>query len=49
LWEIRAEQGGNEFRLLASFDGENLIVITSGFAKKTQKTPRQEIEPRCGA
>ena len=44
LREIRAEQGGNEFRLLCFFDGENLIVITGGFAKKTQKTPRQEIE-----
>lgn len=44
LWEVRAEFGGNAFRLLGFFDGENLIVLTSGFAKKTQKTPQQEIE-----
>ena len=44
LWEIRAEFGGNEFRLLCFFDGETVIVITGGFAKKTDRTPRQEIE-----
>ncbi len=44
LWEVRTEFGGNAFRLLGFFDGENLIILTSGFAKKTQKTPRQEIE-----
>lgn len=44
LWEIRAQLGGNAFRLLGFFDGENLVVLTSGFAKKTQKTPRQEIQ-----
>ena len=44
LWEVRAEFGGNAFRLLGFYDGENLIILTSGFAKKTQKTPKQEIE-----
>lgn len=44
LWEVRAEFGGNAFRLLGFIDGENLVILTSGFAKKTQKTPRQEIE-----
>jgi len=44
LWEVRAEFGGNAFRLLGFYDGENLIVLTSGFAKKTQKTPKQEIK-----
>ena len=44
LWEIRAEFGGDAFRLLCFFDGENLIIITGGFAKKTNKTPKQEIE-----
>ena len=29
---------------LGFFDGERLIVLASGFAKKTQKTPKQEIE-----
>jgi phage-related protein len=44
LWEIRVEFAGNAFRLLGFFDGESLIVLTSGFAKKSQKTPKQEIE-----
>lgn len=44
LWEVRAEFGGNAFRLLGFYDGDNLIILTSGFAKKTQKTPKQEIE-----
>jgi len=41
LWEVGTEYGGNAFRLLGFFDGDNLIVLTSGFAKKTQKTPKQ--------
>jgi len=43
LWEIRVQLGHNSFRLLGFFDGENLLILTSGFAKKTQKTPPQEI------
>lgn len=43
IWEVRVQFGGNIFRLLGFFDGEKLLVLTSGFAKKTQKTPRQEI------
>jgi phage-related protein len=44
LWEIRAEFGGDAFRLLGFWDAGNLIILTNGFAKKTQKTPNQEIE-----
>ncbi|MCC5842375.1 MAG: type II toxin-antitoxin system RelE/ParE family toxin [Opitutales bacterium] len=44
LWEVRVEAGGNAFRLLGFFDGDRLIVLVSGLAKKTQKTPKQEIE-----
>lgn len=43
IWEIRAQQGNNIFRLLGFFDGGKLIVLTSGFQKKTQKTPKAEI------
>ncbi len=43
IWEVRIQYGGNIFRLLGFFDGNELIVLTSGFAKKTQKTPLQEI------
>lgn len=48
LWEIRTVFGGNSFRFLGFFDGEDLIVLTSGFAKKTQKTSKQEIETAEG-
>jgi phage-related protein len=44
LWEIRAQAGGNSYRLLGFFDGPNLLILTVGFSKKQQKTPRREIE-----
>lgn len=44
LWEVRAEFGGDAFRLLGFWDTGNLIILTNGFAKKTQKTPNREIE-----
>jgi phage-related protein len=43
IWEVRVQQGGNIFRLLGFFDGATLIVLTNGFAKKSQKTPAEEI------
>jgi len=44
IWEVRSTIGNNTFRLLGFFDGPRLIVITSGFSKKTNKVPKQEIE-----
>jgi phage-related protein len=44
IWEVRVQFGGNIFRLLGFFDGKTLMILTNGFAKKSQKTPRQEIE-----
>ncbi len=43
IWEVRIQFGGNIFRLLGFLDGDELLILTSGFAKKTQKTPRQQI------
>ena len=43
LWEVRAQQGGDTFRLLGFFDGPQLVVLVSAFAKKSQKTPPREI------
>lgn len=43
LWEVRAEFGGDAFRLLGFWDEGRLIILTNGFAKKTQKTPEREI------
>jgi phage-related protein len=44
LWEIRAQMGGNSYRLLGFFDGPVLLILTSGFSKKDQKTPVREID-----
>ena len=43
IWEIRAQMGSNIFRFLGFFNHENFIVLTNGFQKKTQKTPKSEI------
>ena len=43
LWEVRAQHAGDTFRLLGFFDGPRFLVLTSGFSKKSGKTPRQEI------
>ena len=44
LWEIRVKGLSGIFRFLCFFDGSRLIVVLSGFQKKTQKTPKREIE-----
>jgi phage-related protein len=44
LYEIRVQVGSNIFRIFCFFDMENLVVIGHGFQKKSQKTPKQEIE-----
>jgi phage-related protein len=43
LWEVRAQHGGDTFRLIGFYDSPWFVVV-SGFAKKTEKTPRQEID-----
>ena len=44
LYEIRIQQGSDIFRIFCFFHKGNLIVLANGFQKKSQKTPRQEIE-----
>jgi len=44
LYEIRAEYGGNIFRVFFIFDDGNIVILFNGFQKKTQKTPPSEIE-----
>ena len=44
LYEIRVRVGNNIFRIFCFFDVENIIIIGHGFQKKSQKTPRKEIE-----
>ncbi|HEX9928047.1 MAG TPA: type II toxin-antitoxin system RelE/ParE family toxin, partial [Pyrinomonadaceae bacterium] len=43
IWEVRVDFGNDAFRLLGFLDGGKMIVLTNGFAKKTQKTPASEI------
>jgi phage-related protein len=43
IWEARIQFGGNIFRILGFENRGRFIVLTNGFAKKTQKTPRSEI------
>ena len=44
IFEIRAKVGSNISRVLYFFVIGKQIVLTNGFVKKTQKTPRNEIE-----
>ena len=43
LFEIRVQMAGNIFRIFCFFDSGKLVVLMSGFQKKTQKTPHKEI------
>ena len=44
LFEIRIELDSNIYRIFCCFDKGTLIVLFNGFQKKTQKTPKQEID-----
>lgn len=44
LFEIRIQQGSDIFRIFCFLDQGKLVVLANGFQKKTQKTPKQEIE-----
>lgn len=43
LFEVRVQLGNNIFRIFCFFDGNKFVVLLSGFQKKTQKTPLEEI------
>jgi len=44
LYEIRVKQRNDIFRIFCFFDETNIIVIINGFQKKSQRTPKIEIE-----
>ena len=44
LYEVRVEVGSNIYRIFSFFDKGNLVVLGNAFQKKTQKTPKQELE-----
>lgn len=43
IWEVRVQFASVIFRILG-FNDENKLVLTNGFVKKSQKTPRREID-----
>jgi phage-related protein len=44
LFEIRIEYQSNIYRIFCCFDEGRLVILFNGFQKKTQKTPKNEIE-----
>ena len=44
LYEARIQLGSNIWRVFCFFDKGKLVILLNGFQKKTQKTPKNEIE-----
>src|SRR5688572_5742179 len=44
IWELRQESSTNIYRVMYFFYTGRRIILLHGFQKKTQKTPRSEIE-----
>ena len=44
LYEIRVQLASDIFRIFCFFDEGKLVVLANGFQKKSQKTPKAEIE-----
>ena len=44
IWECRITLGSDAYRILCFFAGNSVVILTNGFVKKTQKTPKAEIE-----
>jgi phage-related protein len=44
LYEARIQLGSGIWRVFCFFDNGKLVILLNGFTKKTQKTPKKEIE-----
>lgn len=44
IYEVRVEVGSNIYRAFAFFDEGRLVILANAFQKKTQKTPRSELD-----
>ena len=44
LYEIRVQAGGDIYRIFSFFDEGNLIILLNGFQKKSERTPKGEID-----
>jgi phage-related protein len=43
IWEVRVAAFGDTFRILGFITEHSFVVLTNGFQKKSQETPRSEI------
>jgi Phage-related protein len=43
LYEARIQLGSNIWRVFCFFDNDKLVILLNGFQKKTQKTPKREL------
>lgn len=44
LYEARIKLGSDIWRVFCFFDNDKLVILLNGFQKKTQKTPKNEID-----
>ena len=44
IWECRIQFGSNAYRMFCFFADNSVVILTHGFIKKSQKTPKSEIE-----
>lgn len=44
LYEARIQLGSNIWRVFCFFDRGKLVILLNGFQKKTQKTPKKELD-----
>jgi phage-related protein len=44
IFEVRVEIGTDIYRVFSFFDEGQIIILVNGFQKKSQKTPKKEIE-----
>ncbi len=44
IWECRIQFASNAYRIFCFLADNSVVVLTHGFAKKSQKTPKSEIE-----
>lgn len=44
LYEIRIEVQSNIYRIFCCFDEGKLVILFNGFQKKSQKTPKEELD-----
>ncbi len=44
LYEIRIKESSDIYRIFCCFDAGRIVILFNGFQKKSQKTPRKEID-----